>query len=344
MTVSSALSDAIANVAESPQPAVIPKRRSVVISAPVEDEAKDSKEAYFPADDEDTALEQVAEAPAKKAAEPEAIEHPSYVLDLARDAGLTEEQIQANSTSDIVQYIRGLNKARTESQPRRDAEKVQEAPAVEPTEDEILDSTFKELEEEAGLDPTYVAALKKSQKKMLALASKGLQKEVEQLKSKLAEREKAEAQQAAERQYEAIDAAFDALGNEALFGAGRRGGSKEATYRRQSVVNLLSQMAEDDAKSGKKTRTMGQLVKDAATLLYPIALSASSKPEEELEAPTPKKTALQQRAEEWQEGALSLPNSRAGRVLPPGDEKAAMEVAKAMGKKYVPRDDDDDTV
>lgn len=259
--------------------------------------------------------------PESAPAAPEPARDP-HIVALARDLGFTEADLATVDAGSLPAVV--AHAARLQAQQQREAiehfhKQQQAAPAktAEPA-----------PEEDDGLADVHPAI--RTQFKKLKEAH---QKELAEVKTKLAEREKADERARARYVNDAVDAAFSALpAMEHVFGKGSLAGLKDdAAKKRRVAIYRQAGVSADDSPLA-----IQQKIKAAADDVYAGLLPAAAAPAQAA-APAPEKAAGYDGGD-----AVPPPSEEAARKAgkPSAADLAEAALVKPTGRKAPPRQGD----
>lgn len=257
--------------------------------------------------------------PAPKAEKPN---HPSYLLRMATDLGMSDDEVAGMDTERLGEVVHHLN-----AQIRKTDRENARAQAVE-TAKEPKPAPPVEDEDEWGTDPEgnklsekdYFPAVAKTIK-----TQKQHEKELKELREKLARFEQQEIVRQNETAAERIDREFSRHEKHLGKGRGREMDNNSSEFQRR--VAVLSLVDRDKSKD-----QLGAKIDRAVKLLY-----GESEPE-----PEPRANGRISK-EDWDAAAVVRPTKRRSEDDPPGRKKAERSVAKALkeaGNDGVPEADD----
>lgn len=264
--------------------------------------------------------------------------HASYLVEAARDFGYSDDEIGEMSVSllhkTMWQAQRKIDHERQQAlnfrtHDQQQVKKPEPQSAEEPEYDLGIDNP-------EDYDPKLIGALKKLG---------GTQKEINDLKKQLAQRDQRDRERGARRSVAMIDAAFAALPEyKKIFGEGpgtSLGPDKPEMRRRIAVLRQAGIDSAEIASVGELRAKIKQVTED----LYPSSLLSTTseanpyepanplKPEKNGKAEKPRIT-----AEEWEAATLARPTQRKGKEIPKGDALAVAELTKKMreGGEVIP--------
>ena len=280
-----------------------------------------------------------AAEPAVAVTEPAAVtsKHPAYLVEQARQAGYSDDEIDAMPTNVLgktlhLQMRQQLAMRQQFDRERTLSEGQVRTPQPTPKEDEP-DIDFGTDEEgrpltAADFHPGIVKALKNM--------SKSQRDEAKALRAELTKRDERDNQREMVRVANVYDAAFVALGPdyEHLIGKGPgrgMGEAQKAEYRRR--IAILTEAQCDPRQNG--VAQVKATVKAAADLLFPPVKAAPyaevAKPEANGK-PKPKQRIT---PEEWEEAALAKPTQRKAEEVK-GEALAVRNLAAKMDREVIP--------
>lgn len=259
-----------------------------------------------------------------KSPEPEAPVHPGYLVELARDFGFTDDEINGMPTDLLGRNVQILRQREAQRQRTLSAEYQlqnprvpQPAPAPPQPEPEI-DLGI----DEAEFGPEIVKVLKKVKGDSIKEA-RALREELAQVKA-----QQAQVQQTATANH--LDAAFDLVGDEFkhIYGVGSAGeiGQSDPDSVTRRVSDIKALMAKGINPFAMSPKALAGKIKQYAAPLYKVTAPAKPvvDPYADAGVPTPTngKTKPRISQEEWDNAGLAKPTSRKGAAEPDGTEKA----------------------
>lgn len=263
---------------------------------------------------------------AKKESTPESPKHPRALVRLAKDLGMSDEDISQTDPDTLGETVYHLNAQRSnwsrDNQTQRYVGASEPTPAPAPAAPAPGGNITTSPDDGLGIDESqYDSALMgvlKSQSKRI--------RQLEQYLGQVAGHIQA---QAMEEQYSQVDLGFHDLGDtyQKLFGQGRGRDMSQGDRnmdRRMAVVNSLR------ANPPKKQMSIRDAVKARATELFGDLLgSDSTRPTPEVTPAVPEDDFPTQ----WRNGGLAKPTERSGSPEPRGVVRAARAVAAKLREK-----------
>jgi hypothetical protein len=250
---------------------------------------------------------------------PERTSHAAHVVELARELGLSDDQISAATAADLNAYVTraSAQNLRTLRQHIYDSQ-AHAAPAAKSKARERLTA----LKADGSYDAAIVEALE-------ALADEGDEKiaTIRQLQAELTGVKENTARQQAMEFARRMDAAINAIGRPDLFGKGSYADMDPKSRQAKRRYALAEQAVKDQGASSLKRK-----VKSAFEDIY-----ADDEPAE-----TPKKapaTRAEKVKAKWDNGGLARPTARRGGAEPPSADKAKKSVKELL--RSFGQDDDE---
>ncbi len=252
---------------------------------------------------------------------------PSYLIEAARDFGLTDEEIFAMPPAVLAKTMWQAKRAMDNVRQQLSRQQTVQDGQVrnpEPQQPQAPDDLDFEVTEE--VHPTIATGLNnlRAQVKAQRDQNKSLLQEVQQLRSRDQQRE-------LNRAAAIYDAAFQALGLEYEpvlgKGAGRDMDNSSAEYKRRIAVLT-------EAGADPRVLTPGQIkakVKAAAELLYPRSpAKAAADAYAEVDPKANGKPRISEK--EWNEAGLARPTARKVDDEPPSEQKAVRKLQEKMNQ------------
>lgn len=314
-----------------------PRRRLPGPTPPAREQpsAEDLAKLYLHEDEIEPQPEPQPETPTERAETPVATEPPTppapkhspFLSGLARDLGLTQDEIDAESPASLESVVRHLTRRRPEASPATDpaSQPVQAAPQQPRAEEVALDFGLDDEGQPLTLAPGMKQLLEKMHKKL------GEQER------QLAELRQGEQVRQAQTVAERIDQTFAGLGAafENVVGKGNVDevrGNKPVVARRQAILSYAQQLAGEKATE----RQILALIPQAAKELFGVQTPAP--------APAAKPVLTE---EDLETAALGRPTSRKAPLPPPtanGKKKEAIAAVREKLREYGQGDDDEDNI
>jgi hypothetical protein len=247
---------------------------------------------------------------------------PASLVALAKELGLDDAEIAEHDTDSLDKAVGYMMRARRLNERSLPPEQAPASREAAPPQPPPAPPKPKSLVEELGLDPdgeydpALLAILKRQADEIAEL--RGVKDDVGQIRQKEQARE-------AQTQAQYIDSLFAKLGPEYEAAYGKGDGlslhGKVEFDRRMAVLHALN------SRQGLTPQTLPAEFERIAKAMFPAQAPApaSGSPRSPEAAPDP---ALEQRREQWREGALGPPASRGQKES--RDAKAARAMAAAV--------------
>lgn len=289
--------------------------------------------AAEPTEPEETPVETPEEKPVEKPTEPTKIQHPRYLVEIARRLGASDDQIANIPTDQLGSMIEGhLSQIQASARQPEPATAKQAEPEEDPDEADIA-----YLEKEVGVDPKVAALLRRQSKRVKELEGKKLA-EAEAKIRQLEERDRIRAEQ---QRNEFFDSTRDSLPDEFREVFGKSGEHTEEDHER-----YLATLVRSGINPEKDTpAVMRRKIKDTAQKMWGKFLSKKAEKVEKQpakkEEEAPKKNGISK--EDWDAAVLGRPTATKPKKTK--GEEAAKEVAREWyrerGIPFRPAQDDE---
>jgi hypothetical protein len=244
-------------------------------------------------------------APAAAPAQPAAIQHPRYLVNMAIDMGFTQEEI-ATTPSDTLGRMLQVIQSRQRLQPQQQQpQQQQQAVTAPPEPEEEID-----LGDTSDFTPEVIALVKRAATAAVKAATKRIKPVAEQVD----ELRQLDQMRTHEQRNEKLDQLFTGLGADysAHFGSGS--GKQVKQNNPTAFRNRLEVVAALDVMRASRPGTDEEHMAKVVKLLFPVEAKGDT-------------TAKQQ---EWQEGGVARPTNRKPAAEPPGPAKARKAVAEFL--------------
>lgn len=263
--------------------------------------------------------------------EPAEHQHPPRLVRLARVMGFSQADIDATPSEQLFlavqqeQQIRDAERRATPRQPEPRREEPRPAPTA-PARPEEEEFDF-ERDFEDGQGGTVRRKVKLGDYDPLI---QRLYTENKALRTRLEERDKAEGEREKKSMFARVDDAFEALGDEKLYGSGSieelyAAGAQEEITRRNAVA------AAAGIQQGDSQRTIDRKIRAAHKAVYGAAPAREEDAAEYGARPAKNgKPARPTRRERWEGGVVARPTNRRGAALPRGNEAADQAIRDWM--------------
>lgn len=267
--------------------------------------------------------------------------HPSYLVRMARDLGLSDEEINSTPTDHLGQVVqlaqaniqKFVNQRMAEDEANKRSFLQQQQPTPKPVEAEEEISL-------AGLDeslhsPEIVGAFRQ-----LAAANKTAAKRIKELEGRLSQGEQREQARHQMTRNQEIDAVFASLGPqiEKHIGKGTgqqvKTGNPVAFQNRLRLVARVAALEKTEQSLGNSDFSFADELKNQARSMFNVPVEESE--DEPAPALSAEEQLLQQRRAEWNGGTVARPTQRRQGQEPAGPAKARKSVAKALANAGFP--------
>ena len=272
--------------------------------------------AAEPTEPEETPVETPDEKPVEKPTEPTKIQHPRYLVEIARRLGASDEQIANIPSDQLGSMIEGHM-----AQIQASARQPEPAPAkkAEPEEDPD-EADIAYLEKEVGVDPKVAALLRRQSKRVKELEGKKLA----EAEAKIRELEELDRRRAEQQRAEFFDSTRDSLPEEFRTVFGKSG---EQNQKQQGRYIATIMQAGIDPEKDSPT-VMRRKIREAAVEMWGEFVGKTPEKTEKQatkkEEEAPKKNGISK--EDWDAAVLGRPTATKPKKTK--GEEAAKEVAR----------------